>query len=153
MKTYLVNKKAYRNYEVVEKYEAGIKLFGHEVKSIREGHGSLKGSYIKEQKNQIILSGFDLPKYSKMGDLFEYDSRRDRIILLNSREKTAIADSIKQKGYTAIPLKIYTNHNLLKVLVGIGRGKKKANIKEALINRTSELEAKRQLKLHNQKFW
>lgn len=153
MKTFSVNKKAYRDYEIIEKYEAGIILFGYEVKSIREGHGNLKGSYIKESKKHLILSGFDLPKYSKMGTQFEYDSKRDRIILLNKKEKRTLLDSIKQKGYTAVPLKLYLNHNLIKVLVGIGKGKKKENIKQDLIKRTSELQAKREQKLHNQRFW
>ncbi len=149
MKILQINRKAYRDYEIVDKYEAGIKLFGYEVKAIKEGKGSLKGAYIKRNRGNIELIGMDLPKYSKAGAIFNYDSKRNRNLLLNKHEIKTISQRIEEKGYTAIPLKLYLNNNLVKLLVGLGRGKNKQNIKRSLINRQEKLEIDRLIKEQN----
>lgn len=149
MKILQVNRKAYRDYEIVDKYDAGIQLFGYEVKAIREGKGSLKGAYIKRSKGSVELIGMDIPKYSKAGEIFDYDSKRTRKLLLNKHEIKDITQRIEAKGYTAIPLKLYLNNNLIKLLIGLGRGKNKQNIKRALINRQEKLEIDRLIKEQN----
>ena len=150
MKIFLVNKKAYRDYEITEKTEAGIELTGYEVKSLREGKGSLKGSYVRKIKNSMEIIGMDLPKYSKAGELFDYDSKRNRRLLLHKQEIRSLGQKIDAKGYTAVPLKIYLLNNRFKLLVGLGRGKTKANVKQDLINKQQKLELNRFLKSQNQ---
>ena len=149
MKTYLINKKAYRDYEISDKYTAGIKLAGHEVKSIVEGKGNLKGSYVKIIKEIPLLIGFDLPKYSKAGEIFGFDSKHDLELLLNKHEIDKISKDINQKGYTAFPLKIISEKNLMKLTIGVGRGKKKASMKQDLIAKQQDLETKRLQKERN----
>lgn len=147
MKTYLINKKAYREYEITDKYSTGIKLYGYEVKSIVEGKGTLRGSYVKILKNIPMLIGMDIPKYSKAGDIFEFDAIRDRTLLLNKSEIEKIGKDINQKGFTAFPLKLISEKNILKLVIGVGKGKKKQSLKQDLIKKQVELDMKR-----NQKF-
>lgn len=146
MKTLLTNKKAYREYEIKDKIEAGIKLMGMEVKSLKEGRGSLRGTHIRYIKNDLALIGMELPRYSKTGENIDYNSRRDRILLVNEREKLRILQFIDQKGGTSIPLKIYIQNNLIKVLIGLCIGKKQYNKKADIIKKTQTLDMNRAIK-------
>lgn len=146
MKTLLTNKKAYREYEIKDKIEAGIKLMGMEVKSLKEGRGSLRGTHIRYIKNDLALIGMELPRYSKTGENIDYNSRRDRILLVNKREKLRILQFIDQKGGTSIPLKIYIQNNLIKVLIGLCIGKKQYNKKADIIKKTQTLDMNRAIK-------
>ncbi len=145
MPTYIVNRKAYRDYEILEKIEAGIKLQGSEVKAIKEGKGSLRGSYIRIIKEKPVLLNFNLPKYSKSASLFSYDPVRTRDLLLNSNEIRSLIGQTEQKGFTIVPLKIYTQGNLIKVLAGLARGKQKYQKKQDLIKKQHELEIRKAL--------
>jgi len=146
MPVYIKNKRAYRNYEILDKTEAGIKLMGSEVKSIKAGNGTLTGAYVKPSGNSLWLIGLHVPSYSKSGQIDNYDPTRTRQLLLKKREIEVLRNKIKQKGLTLIPLKIYTKGDLLKVSVGIGRGLKKANKKQQIINKQETLDAKREIK-------
>ncbi len=146
MPVYIVNRKAYRDYEVVEKIEAGMKLQGHEVKSIKEGRGSLRGAYIRITKGKPYLVNFNLPKYSKAAALFHYDPVRSRQLLLNKEEIKSLSGKIEQKGFTLVPLKIYTQGRLLKLLAGLARGKQKHQKKQDLIKKQQEKEIRKTVK-------
>jgi SsrA-binding protein len=139
MKILQVNKKAYRDYEILEKLEAGIKLQGSEVKALKEGRGNLKGSYIRFIKNKPYLIGFSLPAYSKNSGQFIYNPTRERSLLLNSAEIKTLQGQVAQKGFTIVPLKIYANERgLIKVLTGIARGKQKSDKKQDLIKKQQD---------------
>jgi SsrA-binding protein len=147
MKVLQVNKKAYRDYEVLEKLEAGIKLQGAEVKALKEGRGNLKGSYIRFSKNKPLLVGFSLPAYSKSAEVFHYEPARSRDLLLNTHEIKSLLGMVAQKGYTVTPLKIYANERgLIKVLIGVAKGKQKAEKKDDLIKKQQERAMRKTLK-------
>ncbi len=146
MPTYTKNKKAYNDYEILETYEAGIKLYGHEVKSIREGHGDLKGSYVKIIRNEIWLVGFNLPPYSKGNILFDYDPMRPRKLLLNRKEINRLTGKVEKQGFTLVPLEIYSSRNLLKLKIALAKGKKKKEKKETIIKRQLDREIEREMK-------
>ena len=149
MKTFIVNKKAYRDYEVIDKIEIGIKLYGHEVRAIKEGKGSLRGSYIRFIKDRPYLVGFNLPKYSKAATLFSYDQVRSRELLLKKSEIKSLTGKVEQKGFTLVPLKIYATGSKLKVLAGIARGKQKSERKSDIIKKQQEMDIRKSLKLRN----
>ena len=146
MPVYIKNKRAYRNYEILDKTEAGIKLMGSEVKSIKEGKGTLTGAYVKPSGNSLWLIGLHVPPYSKSGRTDDYDPTRTRQLLLKKREVEFLRSKTEQKGLTLIPLKIYTKGDLLKVSVGVGRGLKKANKKQQIISKQETMDAKREIK-------
>ena len=147
MKVLQVNRKAYRDYEILEKIEAGIKLQGFEVKALKEGRGNLKGSYIKFMTGKPFLVGFNLPNYSKASDQFHYDPTRNRSLLLNTREIKSLQSQTAQKGFTVVPLKIYaTERGYLKVLIGLAKGKQKHQLKSDLIRKQQEKDTRQMLK-------
>ncbi len=124
MKLITNNKKAYYEYEILEKMEAGIVLEGSEVKSIREGHISLVGSFIFVSNNEVFLKNCFIKTYD-MTSAYAPDEHRSRKLLLNRREISKILESVQKKGLTCVPLKVYlTPKNLVKVEIGIARGKK-----------------------------
>ena len=133
------NRKAYHEYSILDKYEAGIELFGTEVKSLREAQANLKESYVIIRKNQAWVSGMHINPYSNTGHE-GHDPIRNRRLLLNKREIFKIKQSIEQKGLTAVPLKLYFNNNgWAKLEIGLAKGKKiydkKSSIKEKDIKR------------------
>lgn len=132
------NKSAYRNYEIIEKHEAGIKLFGNEVKALKEGKGVLTGSFIKHSDGSFFVIGFTIPQYSKAGVFFNYDPKRSRQLLLNKSEINSITAKVKQRGYTIIPLDVYTKESLIKLTIALVKGKTKADIKDILIKKQAE---------------
>lgn len=134
MPTLAVNKKARFDYEITETFEAGLVLFGHEVKSIREGHISLKGAYIVTQKGSKLLPDFILRKARvspyKKANVSDYDPERDRKILLNKKEINFLIGKYKEGGFSLIPIKVYTKKSLIKLEFGLGKGKKKYDKRE-----------------------
>jgi len=125
----IVNKKALRNYQVIEKFTAGIKLLGLEVKSVKTGRLNFEGSYVKLISNELYLVNADIPiyKYSRFN---EYDSTRSRKLLLKKGEITKLQSKIKQRpGLTIIPLKCYTKKGLIKLEVALSKGRKAHEIK------------------------
>ena len=138
------NRKAYHEYSILDKYEAGIELFGTEVKSLREAQANLKESYVIIRKNQAWVSGMHINPYSNTGHE-GHDPIRNRRLLLNKREINKIKQSIEQKGLTAVPLKLYFNNNgWAKLEIGLAKGKKiydkKSSIKEKDIKRDMQRE-------------
>ena len=138
------NRKAYHEYSILDKYEAGIELFGTEVKSLREAQANLKESYVIIRKNQAWVSGMHINPYSNTGHE-GHDPIRNRRLLLNKREIFKIKQSIEQKGLTAVPLKLYFNNNgWAKLEIGLAKGKKiydkKTSIKERDIKRDIQRE-------------
>ena len=142
-----VNRKAYRDYDVLEKIEAGIKLKGFEVKALKEGKGNLKGSYVRFIKTKPTLIGFNLPPYSKANDPFGYDPIRPRDLLLNTNEIRTLLGQTNQKGFTIAPLKIYINERgIIKLLIGLAKGKQAQSRKVDLIKKQQEKDVQRILK-------
>jgi SsrA-binding protein len=138
------NRKAYHEYHILDKYEAGIELFGTEVKSLREAQANLKESYVIVRKNQAWISGMHINRYSNTGHE-GHDPTRNRRLLLNKREILKIKQSIEQKGLTVVPLKLYFSQNgWAKVEIGLAKGKKifdkKSSIKERDIKRDMQRE-------------
>lgn len=119
----IINKKAYHNYEVDDSFEAGIVLTGAEVKSIKSGRCNLSDAYVKFMGDELWLINADIAKYTHDGSE-EYDSKRSRKLLLKRREIDQLKGKIKQSRYTLIPLSIYTTRNLIKVQVGLCKGKR-----------------------------
>lgn len=142
MPTLAINKKASFDYELLEKHEAGLVLFGHEVKSVRSGQASLKGSYIsprsKNGKTELFLFGCQIPSYKQAGIMPDYDRRRERKLLLKKSEIASLIGKNQTEGLTLIPLKIYTNHSFLKLEFAVAKGKKKYDKREAIKKRDIE---------------
>lgn len=136
-----INKKANFDYEILEKYEAGLVLAGHEVKSVRAGNTSLKGSYItlKQTKKNSLPEAFlvnaNISLYKYASQIENYDSTRDRKLLLKKSEIEHLMGKEKEQGLTLVPLKIYTKHGFLKLEFGVGRGKKKYDKRESIKKR------------------
>jgi len=142
MPTLAINKKANFDYELLEKYEAGLVLFGYEVKSVRAGQVSLKGSYIsprtKNGKIELYLLGCQISPYKQAGDLPGYNQHRERKLLLNKSEISRLIGKKQEEGLTLVPLKIYTNHSFLKLEFAVGKGKKKYDKRETIKKRDVE---------------
>jgi len=134
-----VNKKARFDYELLDKYEAGLVLFGQEVKAIKSGQVSLKGSYIiprtENGKTELFLINAQVPSYKPAGPLPEYDPRRERKLLLNKWEISKLIGRKQEQGLTLVPLKIYTNHSFLKLEFAVAKGKKKYDKRETIKKR------------------
>lgn len=121
----LTNKKAYHDYEILDKYIAGIKLLGYEAKSLREKGGRLEGSYIKDISGKLKLVNFYIKRYSKVSQKIEdTDLSRTRDLLLNKREILRIRTEISQKGKSCVPLNLRLDHGLFKIEIGVVRGRK-----------------------------
>ena len=119
----IINKKAYHNYKIEDSLEAGIVLTGAEVKSIKNGRCNLSNSYAKFMGDELWLVNADIAKYAHDGSE-EYDSARSRKLLLKRKEMEYLKGKIKQSRLTLVPLSIYTTRNLVKVQLGLGRGKR-----------------------------
>jgi SsrA-binding protein len=141
MGTLAFNRQAKREYEILKTYEAGMVLKGYEVKSVKSGQINLKGSYIviKKIEDKKSLAPFlvkaHIPIYKPAGQKDEYNPYRDRQLLLNRAEISQLIGKSQEAGLTLIPLKVYTKHNLLKLELGVGRGKKKFDKREDIKNK------------------
>ncbi|MBR5614992.1 MAG: SsrA-binding protein SmpB [Clostridia bacterium] len=139
------NKKAYHDYFVDETYEAGISLFGTEVKSVREGKINLKDSYVSVKTGEAILLGAHISPYEK-GNIFNRDPLRSRKLLLHRREINKLIGLTQQQGYTLIPLKVYFKGSYVKILLGLCRGKKNYDKRDAIAERDSKRQIDRAMK-------
>ena len=117
------NKKAYHDYFIEDKFEAGIELFGTEVKSIRMGKCSIKESFIRIEKGQVYIYGMHISPYEK-GNIFNKDPLRVRRLLMHKTEIRRLDSKLAEKGLTLVPLQVYFKGSLVKVEVGLARGKK-----------------------------
>ena len=139
------NKKAYHDYFIDDTYEAGISLFGTEVKSIREGKINLKDSYISVKSGEAILLGMHISPYEK-GNIFNKDPLRDRKLLLHRKEINKLIGLSQQDGYTLIPLKVYFKGSYVKLLIGVCRGKKNYDKRQSIADREVKRKIDRAMK-------
>ena len=142
------NKKAYHDYFIDEKYEAGIALHGTEVKSLRMGRCSIKESFIQIEHGEVFVYGMHISPYEK-GNIFNKDPLRTRKLLLHKSEINKLAGQIKMKGYTLMPLKVYFKGSLVKVEIGLARGKKLYDKRQDIAKKDAKREAERDFKIRN----
>lgn len=144
-KTVANNKKAFHDYFVDEKYEAGIELFGTEVKSIRAGQVNLKDSWCDIKNGEIFVNGMHISPYEK-GNIFNRDPLRVRRLLMHKREIMKLNSAIQQQGMTLVPLEVYFSGSNVKVSVGLCRGKKLYDKREDAAKRDMQRDIERHLK-------
>ena len=140
------NKKAYFDYFIEDKYEAGIELFGTEVKSLRMGKCSIKESFIRIERGEVYVYGMHISPYEK-GNIFNKDPLRVRKLLLHKREILKLSGEIAQKGYTLVPLSVYLKGSLVKVEVGLAKGKKLYDKRETMAKKDQRREAEKEFKV------
>lgn len=146
MPTLIQNKKVHFNYEILDQFDAGIELFGYEVKSLRNKHGSLEGAHIIVRGNEAFLVGADIPAYQPANAPKDYDSHRTRKLLLTKKELSELAGKESQKGLTMVPISLYTNGRNIKLSFGVARGKKKYDKREDIKKRDAKRDIDRELK-------
>lgn len=139
------NKKAYHDYFIDDEYEAGIELFGTEVKSVRGGKVNLKDSYVSLRTGEAILIGVHISPYEQ-GNIFNKDPYRERRLLLHRREISRLIGLTQQQGYTLIPLKVYFKGSRVKVALGLCRGKKNYDKRASAAERDAKRSMDRALK-------
>lgn len=125
------NRKALYDYSISDTYEAGIVLTGTEIKSIRDGKANLKDSYAIVRNGEVFILNMHISHYEN-GNIFNHNENRTRKLLLHKNEILKIKDKISIKGYTLVPIKLYFSKNKAKILLGIGKGKKIYDKREAL---------------------
>lgn len=146
MANYFENRKAHFNYEILKKYEAGIELLGMEVKSIRQGKMSLEGAYLIVRGGEVYLINSSIPPYQIKNTDKDYDSLRNRKILLTKKEITELSDSEKNKSLTIVPLSVYNKNRKIKITVALVKGKKKYDKRETIKKRDTDRELRREYK-------
>ena len=139
------NKKAHFDYFIEEEIECGIVLKGTEIKSIREGRANLKDCYAIIKNNEVYLLNMYISKYDD-ASIFNHDERRTRKLLLNKREILKLRDKVEIAGYTLIPIKLYFKGNRVKILLGLGKGKKNYDKRESLKEKTIKRDIEMSLK-------
>lgn len=145
MKLIATNKKAYFDYFIISTYEAGIVLLGSEVKSIRLGHTNLKDSFVAFNNGEAYIKNMHIGAYSE-STIDKIDEKRNRKLLLNKKEIEKIVSKTQEKGFTCVPLKIYFKDNLVKLEIGIAKGKHLYDKKKALAEKDIARETERELK-------
>ena len=146
MKLVANNKKAYHDYFIEEKYEAGLVLHGTEVKSLRLGKCSIKESFIKIENGEMFAHGMHVSPYEK-GNIFNKDPLRVKKLLLHKAEIRKLASGIAEKGYTLIPLRVYFKDGRAKMEIGLAKGKKLYDKRHDLAKKVQKREAEKDLKL------
>lgn len=146
MKILAENRKAYFNYNILERIEAGISLVGQEVKSIKTRGVNLAGSYVIVKESELYWIGAKIPAYQPKNAPSDYNPERSRKLLLKKSEIKYLIGKVKEKGLTLVPLKVYTKNGKIKLEFGIVKGKKKADKRELIKKRAVEKEIKRALK-------
>ena len=139
------NKKAYHDYFIDEKYECGIALAGTEVKSIRQGKCSIKEAFVRVDKGEALIYGMHISPYEQ-GNIFNKDPLRIRKLLLHKYEIRKLIGRTKEKGYTLVPLQVYLKGSLVKVEIGLARGKKLYDKRDDIAKKNMKREAERDFK-------
>ena len=142
------NKKAYHDYFIEDTFEAGISLAGTEVKSLRMGKCSVKESFIRIDNGEVIIYGMHISPYEK-GNIFNKDPLRERKLLMHRYEINKLTGKMKEKSMTLVPLKVYFKGSLVKVEVGLARGKKLYDKREDIAKRDQRREAEKEFKVRN----
>jgi len=139
------NKKAYHDYHILEKYEAGIELYGTEVKSIRQGNINLKEAFCMVKDGELFARGMHISPYEK-GNIFNRDPVRPKRLLMHKREINRLYDRIRQDGLALIPLSVYFKNSRVKLEIGLARGKKLHDKRSAESERTTDRDIERSMK-------
>ena len=142
------NKKAYHDYFILDKYETGIALAGTEVKSLRMGKCSIKESFIRIEDGEVFIYGMHISPYEK-GNIFNKDPLRVRKLLLHRAEINKLIGKTKEKGMTIVPLRIYLKGSLVKVEIGLAKGKKLYDKRQDISKKDQQREASRDFKIRN----
>ena len=142
------NKKAYHDFFVDDTYETGISLAGTEVKSLRMGKCSIKEAFVRIENGEVIIYGMHISPYEK-GNIFNKDPLRPRKLLMHRYEINKLMGKIKEKGMTLVPLKVYFKGSLVKVEIGLARGKKLYDKREAIAKKDQRREAEKEFKVRN----
>ena len=137
IKTIAKNPNAYHNYEILEKIECGIVLYGTEIKSIRKGKVNLKDSFAKIYNGECFVIGMHISPY-EFGNIYNKDPLRDKKLLLNKSEINKLIGKIQTKGYSLVPISIYFKGSLVKLELGIGKGKKLYDKRESIAKKDAE---------------
>ena len=146
MPTLAINKRANFDYEILEKFEAGVVLQGNEVKSVRGGRMSMLGAYVTISRGAAWLTGAHIPRYPQAGKQEGYDPDRMRKLLLHNRELKRLAGKLEQKGLTLVPISVYTKGPKIKLEFGLARGKRQFEKRETIKKRDTDREIRRSLK-------
>ena len=145
-KIYSTNKKARFDYEILETYDAGIKLFGHEVKSIKRGSVNLRGSFVTIRGGEAYITNTIIPAYQAGNLTPNHEPERPLKLLLKKKEILGLQERLHNKGLTTVPLKLYNSRGLVKVEIGLVRGKKKYDKRDVIKKREADRKIRRSLK-------
>ena len=140
------NKRAFFDYEILEKFEAGLVLLGHEVKSIKAGQISLKGSFVVPKGNELFLVNALISPYKHASALKDYDPTRSRKILLRKAQIKNLLGKTRLQGLTLVPIQVYTKKRLIKLEFGLGKGKKEFDKRDKIRKKEADLKIRRELK-------
>ncbi len=146
MPVLIQNKKVYFDYEVLEKFEAGMELFGYEVKSLKLKRGSITGARVLIRGDEAFLVNMDIPAFQSHNAPSTYEPDRTRRLLLNKKELFYLAGKSQQRGLTIVPISVYTKGRILKIEVGLVKGKKKFDKRETLKKRDTKRDIEREMK-------
>lgn len=142
------NKKAYYDYFIEDKYEAGLVLHGTEVKSLRMGKCSIKESYVQIINGEVFIINMNITPYEK-GNIFNRDPLRPKKLLLHKQEINKLAAKTAQQGYTIVPLQVYINNGKMKIEIGVGKGKKNYDKRDSIAKKDQQREAQKEFKIRN----
>ena len=142
----ILNKKGLFNYEITERLEAGLKLLGGEVKSVKAGRVNFEGSYITVRDGEVFWVNADIPPYQPKNAPKDYKPERPRKLLLNKKEVGHLIGKSQEKGLTIIPIKIYNKRGNIKLEIGIARHKKKYDKRELLKKRATDRDIEREIR-------
>ncbi|MEK7566901.1 MAG: SsrA-binding protein SmpB [Patescibacteria group bacterium] len=146
MSALIENKKAFFNYEILEKFEAGLSLRGFEVKSLRNKQGSILGSRVIIRGGEAFVVGMEIPPYQPANMPKEYEPQRTRKLLLKKNEIKYLLGKGEERGLTIVPIRVYNKGRVIKMEIGIARGKKKYDKRETIKKRESKRKIERELK-------
>lgn len=142
------NKKSFHDYFIEDTYEAGISLHGTEVKSLRMGKCSIKESFVRVERGEVFIYGMHISPYEK-GNIFNKDPLRVKKMLLHRYEINKLTGKMKEKGFTLVPLKVYFKGSLVKVEIGLARGKKLYDKRQDIAKKDQRREAEKEFKIRN----
>jgi len=143
-KTVVSNRRATHDYEILDRFEAGIVLSGAEVKSLRGGRGSLAQAYARVHGGEVWIEGMHIPPYEQQMDKRTYDPIRTRKLLLHRREIDRLIGAVAEKGLALVPLRVYFAHGLAKMELGLGRGRRQFEKRQVLAEREHKREMERE---------
>lgn len=141
-----INRKARFDYEIIKRYEAGLVLKGQEVKSVREGRMSLKGSFVTLHNGELYLTNANIPVYQYAGKIDDYDSSGSRKLLLKKNEIKSLQGKLKIKGLTMVPLSVYNKKSRIKLEFALAKGKREIDKRETIKKRESDKKMERAMK-------